>query len=268
MSIFKNILHFYIESSLHVAFAVYALVQITFLKLNISPDDSVAHFAFCGTIVGYNFIKYDELARVKKIKLTSRFKAIIILSALSFLGALYSFLELQSKTKFIGFITLIITLLYTLPFFPNKENMRNWSGLKIYLVALAWVFVTVILPAVNANYNWDSIIALKSLQRFILVFILMLIFEIIDLKVDNWLLKTIPQQIGIPKTKLLAYWLLIIFIGLDSIINTTVKNIFPTLSIAVIIAFFTHFASIKRNTYYTSFWVESIPIFWFILLLL
>ena len=66
MKYFKNLLDFYIESSLHVALAVYALIRITFLKLNISYDESVAYFGFFGTIVGYNFIKYDELARVKK----------------------------------------------------------------------------------------------------------------------------------------------------------------------------------------------------------
>ena len=80
MRIFKYIFDFYIQSSLHVALAVYALICITFFKLNISYDEPVAYFGFFGTIVGYNFIKYDELARIKKIKLTKTFKAIIFLS--------------------------------------------------------------------------------------------------------------------------------------------------------------------------------------------
>jgi hypothetical protein len=269
MGIFKNILSFYIESSLHVAFAVYALVRITFLKLNIPYDEAVSLFGFYGTIVGYNFIKYDELARIKKVKLTFRFKAIIALSAISFLATFYYFLELQTKTKCIGFLALIITILYTLPFFPNKENMRNWSGLKIYLVAIAWVGVTVCLPFINANHDWNSIVLLKCIQRFILVFVLMLIFEIIDLKTDNWHLNTIPQQIGVSKTKHLTYLLLLLFFFLDLIKpNGSFRSIITTLSIALIVALFTYFATIKKNKYYTSFWVESIPIFWLMLLLI
>jgi hypothetical protein len=33
---------------------------------NISVDEPMANFAFLGTIVGYNFVKYDALARAKK----------------------------------------------------------------------------------------------------------------------------------------------------------------------------------------------------------
>lgn len=263
MRILKEIFDFYIESSLHVAFAVYALIRITFLKLNIPYDESVAYFGFYGTIVGYNFIKYDELARVKKIELTNKFKMIIAISFISFIATIYYFFELKTKTKYIGFLALLITILYTLPFFPNRNNLRNWSGIKIYLVAIVWVGVTVFLPIINADYDLSFIVILKSIQRFILVFVLMLIFEIIDLKIDNQYLKTIPQQIGVFKTKLLSYMLLMLFALLDFFRSGFyLKSIVVTISITSILAFFVYFASTLRNKYYTSFWVESIPFFW------
>lgn len=269
MKYLKNLLDFYIESSLHVALAVYAFIRITFLKLNISYDESVAYFGFFGTIVGYNFVKYDELARVKKVKLNTMFKAIIGISLLSFFAALYYFLTLKTQTKFAGFIALLLTILYTLPFFPQKANLRNWSGVKIYLVAIAWVAVTVFLPVLNANYDFDTTVLLKSIQRFVLVIVLMLVFEIIDMQVDAKTLQTIPQRIGIQKTKWLTYGLLLVFIFLDFLKeNATQNHLISTLLIAIIIALFTFFASTKRNKYYTSFWVESVPIVWLILLLL
>lgn len=269
MKYFKNLLDFYIESSLHVALAVYALIRITFLKLNIPYNENVAYFGFFGTIVGYNFVKYDDLARVKKVKLNAMFKAIIALSFVSFLAALYCFLQLKTKTKFIGFVALGLTILYTLPFFPKKSNLRNWSGVKIYLVAIVWVAVTVFLPVLNGNYSFDSLVLLKSIQRFIFVFVLMLIFEIIDLQVDAKKLQTIPQQIGVKNTKVLAYFLLILFLALDFLKeNATSKHILATFLIAALISGFTWFANAKRNSYYTSFWVESVPIVWLLLLLL
>jgi hypothetical protein len=268
MRILKYLFDFYIQSSLHVALAVYALIRITFLKLNISYDESVAYFGFFGTIVGYNFIKYDELARVKKIKLTKTFKAIIVLSFISSLTAFYYFLELKTKTKLIGFGALLITILYTLPFFPHRQNMRNWSGLKIYLVALAWVGVTVLLPVINAEFDFSILVILKCIQRFILVFVLMLIFEIIDLQFDEKTLQTIPQKLGEKKTKWLSYGLICTFFVMDFFKpNITSPQLLITFLVALILAIFTFFATSKRNKYYTSFWVESVPFFWLILLL-
>ena len=66
MQMLKKLLNFYIESSIHVALSVYALIRITFFKLNLPYDEPVAYFSFFGTIVGYNFIKYDELVRIIK----------------------------------------------------------------------------------------------------------------------------------------------------------------------------------------------------------
>lgn len=269
MRVLKYLFDFYIQSSLHVALAVYALIRITFLKLNISYDASVAYFGFFGTIVGYNFIKYDELARVKKIKLTKTFKAIIVLSFISALAAFYYFLELKTKTKLIGFGALLLTILYTLPFFPHKSNMRNWSGLKIYLVAIAWVGVTVLLPVINAEFDFSILVILKCMQRFILVFVLMLIFEIIDLQFDEKSLETIPQKLGVKKTKWLSYSLICSFFVMDFFKpNITSQQLLITFLVALILAIFTFFATSKRNKYYTSFWVESVPFFWLVLLLI
>jgi hypothetical protein len=269
MRVLKYLFDFYIQSSLHVALAVYALIRITFLKLNISYDASVAYFGFFGTIVGYNFIKYDELARVKKIKLTKTFKAIIVLSFISALAAFYYFLELKTKTKLIGFGALLLTILYTLPFFPHKSNMRNWSGLKIYLVAIAWVGVTVLLPVINAEFDFSILVILKCMQRFILVFVLMLIFEIIDLQFDEKSLETIPQKLGEKKTKWLSYSLICSFFVMDFFKpNITSQQLLITFLVALILAIFTFFATSKRNKYYTSFWVESVPFFWLVLLLI
>lgn len=269
MKLFYKIFDFYIESSLHVALAVYALIRITFISLNILYDEPVAYFGFYGTIVGYNFIKYDELARVKRVPLTKRFKSIIGLSFVCFLITLYYFWQLERITKYIGICALLLTVLYTIPFIPNKSNMRNWSGIKIYLVALAWVAVTVWLPVINAHYPIDSLVILKSLQRFILVFVLMLIFEIVDLQFDGLYLKTIPQQLGEKKTKILAYLLLVVFILLDLLKPEFILKVFLiNLVFTVLLGVFTYFTSKKRNKYYTSFWVEAVPIFWLILLIL
>jgi hypothetical protein len=52
-------------------------------------DQSMANFAF-GTIVGYNFVKYDALARAQKTN-AKRVKIIAVLSLFSSIGVGYYF---------------------------------------------------------------------------------------------------------------------------------------------------------------------------------
>lgn len=269
MKIFRKILDFYIDGSIHVALSCFALVQVTQQYFNIFNNYSMAYFAFFGAIVGYNFVKYEALARAKKIQLKDNLKVIAILSFLSLLAAGFYFFQLRTITQILSVAFLILTLLYTLPFFPNKKNARNWAGVKIYIVALCWVGVTVVLPVFNAGLLLTSDFYLKCLQRFLLIFVLILIFEIIDLAKDDPYLQTVPQQIGVKRTKQLGFLLLALFFSLN-FFSFIIDVNFEYLSfiIAIVTTLFLAFANEKRTKYYTSFWVESVPILWWILLLI
>ena len=48
----------YINSSIHVAFAVCSLVGITCLEYDINIAINLLGFVFFGTVTGYNFVKY------------------------------------------------------------------------------------------------------------------------------------------------------------------------------------------------------------------
>lgn len=267
MSFLKQLFDFYINSSIHVALSVCALVGVTLVVFGIPNDEAVAYFAFFGTIVGYNFVKYDALARTQKLKMKRQLIVIAVLSFVSLLASGYFFFQLQRTTQIIGIGVLVLTLLYTLPFFPNKQNARNWAGFKIYIVALCWVGVTVILPVINAGLPIDPTVFLVTVQRFIIVFVLILIFEIIDLQHDDPHLKTVPQQIGVKYTKILGTVLLLVFLGLECLETHLDHSALIIKSmITTIIWLFLVFANEKRSSYYTSFWVESIPILWWILL--
>jgi hypothetical protein len=269
MRVFKLIVDFYIKGSIHVGLSCYALVRMTQHMFHISYEDSIAHFAFFGTIVGYNFVKYDALARAKKIQMRNELKAIALFSFCCFILVGYYFFQLQRVTQIVAVVFLSITLLYTLPFFSTKRNARNWAGVKIYIVALCWVGVTLGLPILNAEIPITADFYLKCLQRFILIFVLVLVFEIIDLANDDLHLKTVPQQIGVRRTKLLGLLLLLPFYFLEFLkSNFDKKQLVVNLLLVIMISLFLIFVNGKRSKYYTSFWVESIPIVWWMLLIL
>ncbi len=269
MKLLKQIFDFYLNSSIHVALSCYALVQITFHVFHIQYDEPMALFVFFGTIVGYNFVKYDALVRVKKKPIGIQLKIIAVLSFISVVLVGYYFLHLKRVTQFVSIGIFAITALYTLPFFPNRKNARNWAGVKIYIVALCWVGATLVLPLINAELPSTTDFLIKCIQRFILVFVLILVFEILDLANDDPHLQTVPQTIGVKKTKLLGFLLLVPFWFLEVFISTfNLHDAIINLIMVVILMLFIFFAHPGRSKYYTSFWVESVPIFWWLMVVL
>jgi hypothetical protein len=268
MNVGKRLFRIYIQGSMHVAMSVLALVLMTNHMFHIPFSPAVAAFAYCGTMFSYNFMKYDGLFRVKKTA-GREVKIIVGLSTLALAVAGISFLFLASVTQVTGVIFFGLTALYTVPFFPNTKNLRNWSGVKIYIVAFCWAGITLVLPLLNAEFAVNSDVFLKFSQRFLLVIALILIFEIIDLKEDDPHLKTIPQQIGVRQTKILNLCLLVPLFFLEFLrIQLDVRQLGANFIMVATTALFTMYATPERQKYYTLFWVEAIPIFWLGLVML
>ena len=182
--------------------------------------------------------------------------------------------QLNSKTLIYILGAGIITFLYAIPFLPKrllidkKDNLRGISGLKIYVIALVWVGVTVFIPLINNNVQINIDVIITAVQRFVFVLVLMFPFEIRDMRFDNLKLSTIPQQIGIKNTKAIGILLLIIFFFLEFLKDDIIiGRILILLIIACITVLFLLFSEEKRDKYYSSFWVEGIPVIWLILML-
>lgn len=269
MQLLRRILNFYINASLHVALSVYALIRMTFHFFTISYDEPMISFSFFGTIVGYNFVKYEGLIRTEKVRWNRQLKGIVVLSAGSFTAATYYFFSLEPRTQLTALGFFALTLLYTLPVFPKFGNARNWAGIKIYIVAFCWAGITLFLPILNAGLPLSHDVWLEFCQRFLLIIILILIFEIIDLKNDDLSLQTVPQKLGVLKTKMLNLFLLLPFYFLEFFKSDfQIQYLWINLVLVVVIALFTVFSSPKRSNYYTDFWVESVPVFWWLMVVL
>jgi len=250
-----------------VSLAVVSLLMITNYYLQISLDLSLNFFVFFGSIAGYNFVKYSGIVKSHPYSFESSFKGIRIFTLVSFFLAFYFLFKLPFQSVIVAVFTGILTVLYAWPIFSKGRNLRNINGLKIFIIAFAWSLVTVILPVVNAKSYLYFEVALLGMQRFLIVFVLMLPFEIRDLKFDALALGTIPRRIGVRNTKLVGFVVLFL-IGLLEIlaIGSGLEKRLSTLLIAISIFLLLLFSTTKQNKYYASFWVEAIPIFWFVLL--
>lgn len=275
MKVCRTLINFYINSSIHVAFAVCALTWITLIKVKIPFDENTICFVFFATITAYNFIKYFGLAKFHHRSLANWLRVIQIFSALCFLLMFYYMTQLANAVILLVVVLAIVTFLYAIPFIPKRflydehQNLRQIGGLKVYIIGMVWSFVTVLIPILNNGYEINSDVVLLLLQRFFLVIVLMLPFEIRDLKYDSLKLATIPQKIGIKKTKRIGVLLLLVFFILEFFKDELdSKSILSTLILLFITFVFVVFASKEQSRYYSAFWVEAIPVFWLMSLLL
>ncbi len=275
MKVLKQLFDFYINSSIHVALAVYALSFVTFKKLDLSFDQNLLWFNFYATITGYNFVKYYGLAKWHRRGLASWLKVIQLFSFASFIMLCYYAFKLEFNTLQLILVFGIITFLYAIPFIPKKwyidtkQNLRGVSGLKVYVIALVWSGVTVVLPIVNSHLLLNEDMVITIFQNFILVVTLMLPFEIRDLSFDSLKLATIPQRIGVRRTKILGLILLLVFY-LSEFFKDNLRSDYLIIQmiVCIVIGLFLMFSNQNRNKYYSSFWVEAIPILWMLFMLL
>ena len=267
MKYFKIILDFYINSSIHVALAVYAFVRITELYFNLSYNEPLDYFMFYGTITGYNFVKYAGVAKLHHRSLTTHLKVIQVFSLLCFILLCYYAWQLSIRTLLLISPFGLLTLLYAIPFLSGfQKNLRSVGYLKIIVVALVWMGATVFLPVFDAQIEFSNTVGLISVQRFLLVVVLILPFDIRDVKYDAISLQTIPRKIGVKSTKKLGVTLLVVCLLLEFLI--TENTIFRKSFFLIIFMLFALLVWAKENQskYYSSFIVEAIPVIWLVFL--
>lgn len=267
MKIFKIIFRFYINASIHVALAIVALTYLTFLEYDIALDLNLLSFIFLSSITGYNFVKYAPIAKVYHRRLTNKLKLIQLFSFFAFVGLCVSVFFVNFQILLISLVLGILTVFYAVPI--GSKNLREISILKVFVIALIWATTTFVFPFIN---NHHSILMMPAswffsfAERLLWVILLMIPFEIRDLRYDKIYLKTLVSIFGILNIK----WIAMSVIGLLALHKLFFLSnyeiglylfIYTTLALAILLS------KSKQKPYFASFWVESLPIIWVLYIL-
>lgn len=266
MKFLTQLFHFYLNSSIHVALSTLAFTVLTMLNFELKLDGMLLALIFTATITGYNFVKYAEIAGLHHRSLTKNLRQLqvfslvvfIIMIALLFSISVFELLVLSSIT--------LLTIFYAIPFLPQVKNLRQVKSLKVFVIALVWTLTTVVLPLINTDITILKIL-LYSLSRLIWVLLLLIPFEIRDIPYDDLNLKTIPQLFGIKTTKYIGV-ILVLINYLFSIYFDLSPSLISLSLFSLSLLVFIIFSKEKQSYLYAAFWVESLPIFWLILVLL
>ena len=188
-------------------------------------------------------------------------RLIQIFSLICFIGLGYCIWLLPSDTRWLVLILAAITFLYVVPIWPKSITLRSISGLKIFIIGMVWSATALLLPIWHEKLQLTSDNYIYGAQIFLIVIGLTIPFEIKDLDRDNEQLRTLPQWLGVRQSKIVAILCFALAFGLDFFkddlpLSSTLYWLF--VSVMGIIAVLK--INRKSSVYITSFWIESIPI--------
>ena len=266
MKLFKFFFEFYLSSSLHVSFSVWALYKVSFIYSNSTENLYLDGLVIASSIVGYNLIKYGSIFLKNKLSIS---KSIIFVTFVSFFIGVWCFFNIHLSTQFIFILTLTLVILYLIPIPSSNKNLRNTYGVKIFLVAFSWTLVSHFSLSVHINISEFDQNIIMAIQRFIFVLVATIPFEIRDINKDKSGLGTLPQRFGVFKSKLLGISLLLVntyllysVLEINMIFKIIESFIYLILSYGLLVS------SANKNLNFTRFWIEGIPIFWIFILLI
>ena len=254
----RSLFDIYVKASFHVALMVLCFFEITHFQWDKESVFEDRALVFSLAFLGYNAVKYYPFS--KKIVTTPwLYRVLIPCGALCFFTSAYLFVFLSFQAQLLLLSCFVLCITYAIPLHAKFGNLRSQYGLKIFIVALCWTLLTAVYPLIDL-ISWDPIHYLFFSERFILVFIATLPFEIRDSASDQKELGTIPQLIGESKTRRLGSILLLLLL----VLKLAIPKGESSHSIAFIlmgIAYFITLLTVKKDSSenITLFWVELIP---------
>lgn len=159
----------------------------------------------------------------------------------------------------------IVAVAYAMPIFrrnASKTRIREIGLWKIFLVAIVWAGMTVILPSVELNgfgQLSDSLTWFLAVERAFFILAITLPFEIRDLVNDAKKgVRTIPSTIGSFRSVLLSLTLLLFCVFIQYWRISELNNLFYGYLITYLITMLgVTYASPNKNDMYCSFWIEG-----------
>ena len=266
---FKSILDFYIDSSFHVSLCTVSYILLIYNQtyLTIGTTDSILYnllFVFSATYFGYNFIRFYEtsLSKSKPINVNT---LIFFAPSLIFLFiSIYLFFNFPLIKRLIVISISFFTVAYTIPFY-KKFTFRSNPILKIFSISISWTLSIVYLPFYEIfDFYYLSY---YSFIIFILVSVQMIPFEIRDAITDANFTKNSVNIFGVNKVKRYGYLSLLLALTLLVIwplIHDYFKIEFSSLIILIFMIIIIGISKKNQFKYFSSLFVESIPMYWLI----
>ena len=214
--VFKKLLWLLLATNIYVGFAGSALTYTAEILQNNVPEISHLLVSFLYLFAMHNLNRFTDR---KLQKFNDPLRAIfyekyrwplLVTSALSLALALTLVFEHGIKPFFLLTGMSILGILYSVQVIPKSlipnirvRGLKEIPGSKTFLVAVAWAFVTTLIPAWSDSHNLDLSTIVVLLFVLLLVFVRNALFDVFEVQGDRIVGKeTLPVCIGKEKTLL------------------------------------------------------------------
>ncbi len=257
---------FLINSNIYVALGAVFLTLESQVLLGMVPQINPLLFVlFFGVMLDYNFHRLvtllwrkEDLANEKYRWVRENRDLFYTMTILAFLGFIWSVSMLNVIALLVVAPFALITFFYSIPVVKiNKKSyrLRDIPLLKLFLVAIVWSVLTVLLPVVQANQSFEVLqIGLILLERFLFAFAITLPFDIRDMQNDRLDgVITIPMRIGVERSTQLTNVILVLFVFV-ALVHYGFNSIFfviPALILSSLVTlFFVNLKSLRSSKFY------------------
>ncbi|HEY0058600.1 MAG TPA: UbiA family prenyltransferase [Flavisolibacter sp.] len=181
----KKAVHFLVYSSIYLALCAVVMCYQTSLLFNLASDEAFLCFVFFGTLCSYNFhwyFTYHPNPVSDRISWSLNNKPLhITLFCIGLVGASYTAFLLRAHWPAL-LVSIAIAFLYSAPKVPLplfKKLKRIAIGKTIFL-ALAWTFITAILPVMISRVAWTPGMETFAVNRFFFLYPICILFDYRD----------------------------------------------------------------------------------------
>lgn len=255
-----------INSNIYIALAAVMLTIGSQVQLGLKP---VFHYylllIFFSTIIDYNLHRIGKLLFGKSAIVQEKYnwafrnlKSLYITIGIAFIGLIISLFFIELRVLLWLLPLGVLAVFYSLPTRIGKRkfrNLRNIPGLKIFIFALTWSAMTILLPLAYMEYRTTTThVVLMMLERFLFIFAITLAFDVRDMLEDYKSgIRTIPIIYGKQKAQLYS----IVALSAATVIGFLhyIQRQDYSIAIAVIVSLLTtlicmNFKRIKRSSVY------------------
>lgn len=277
-SIWTKLIELFLYSNLWIAGAAVAMTwQTRWVLTGALPLYGLDGFIFCATLFLYAIHRIIALERLQLFTGEGRFSTIaqrrrdiLLYAFLAGSGSLYFFLHLSGPLQRMALAPALLSLLYVIPVFRGRR-LRDFHYLKIFLIAVVWTWVTVLLPAAQQHVLGQWAVILMAGERLLFVFAITIPFDIRDLHIDRHTqVYTLPSQLGIRRALSIAIVLLLVAGGVSwlsfrlDVYSTTMWA--GWLLSAAVAAGLILGTTPQRSDYYFTGWLDGTMILQFMLI--
>ena len=185
----------------------------SFYLFGIAADPVFLAFVFCGTVSSYNFHWYlthhaaEENISVKNRWNLANRRVHAVLAILFLLFSLILLIPLRGHFVWLAGAGLI-TFLYSAPKIPADKArwLRKIAYGKTIFLALAWTYITAMLPLLISLKDWEQPHYLFCINRFFLIYAICILFDLRDRDRDrDEGIRSLVTQLSLPAVHFL-FW--------------------------------------------------------------